>query len=396
MQGREDGQRGYLDVEALAGELLAPGSVYAFLAGHRGRLFPDSMMEDLFPSKRGRPSVPAPVIGAVMVLQALQGLSDRQTAEALTFDLRWKAACGYGLTETAFHPSTLTYWRKRLAASSNPDRIMEAIAEVIAATGVLAGRRRRAVDSTVLDDAVARQDTITQLVAAVRRFGREVPDGQSLVAAHATGYDYSRTGKPEIAWDDAGAREELVTALVNDALALLAAVDPEALQEGSKAAEAYTLLALVAGQDVEPAAGSDGTDGRWRIARRVAPDRVLSTVDPEARHAHKSRSEQRDGYKAHVLVEPETGLVTAAGAARQQVRDLLECAWPAVLDAAGERVGLTTGGYSKIDEIPYDFVRKRLSVVVRGGDGTLRPGSPSTARPQAVRSRASGSFGRTG
>ncbi|GAC1495609.1 MAG: hypothetical protein NVS2B15_17610 [Pseudarthrobacter sp.] len=47
MQGREDAQRGYLDVEALAGELLAPGSVFAFLARHRGRLFPDSMMEDL-------------------------------------------------------------------------------------------------------------------------------------------------------------------------------------------------------------------------------------------------------------------------------------------------------------------------------------------------------------
>jgi hypothetical protein len=101
MQGREDAQRGYLDVEALAGELLAPGSVFAFLAAHRGRLFPDSMMEDLFPSRRGRPSVPAPVIGSVLVLQALQGLSDRETAEALTYDLRWKAACGYGLTDTA-------------------------------------------------------------------------------------------------------------------------------------------------------------------------------------------------------------------------------------------------------------------------------------------------------
>jgi hypothetical protein len=111
VQGREDAQPGYVDVEALAGELLAPGSVFAFLAKHRGRLFPDSMMEDLFPSRRGRPSVPAPVIGSVLVLQALQGPSDRETAEALTFDLRWKAACGYGLTDTAFHPNSLTYWR---------------------------------------------------------------------------------------------------------------------------------------------------------------------------------------------------------------------------------------------------------------------------------------------
>jgi len=79
---------------------------------------------------------------------------------------------------------------------------------------------------------------------------------------------------------------------------------------GSAAAEAVGLLALVAGQDVEPAEGSDGTDGRWRIARKVAPERVISTVDPETRHAHKTRARHQDGYKAHVKVEPDTGLIT--------------------------------------------------------------------------------------
>lgn len=212
MQGREDAQRGYLDVEALARELLVPGSVLAFQAGHRGRLFPDSMMEDLFPSRRGRPSVPAPVIGSVLVMQALQGLADRETAEALTFDPRWKAACGYGLTDTAFHPSALTYWRRRLAGSGNPHRIMAVIAEVVAETGVLKGKRRRAVDSTVMDDAVASQDTVTQLIAAVRRFGRDVPGGQDLVVSHAKGYDYTRTGKPDIAWDDQDAKDALISA----------------------------------------------------------------------------------------------------------------------------------------------------------------------------------------
>jgi hypothetical protein len=87
-------------------------------------------------------------------------------------------------------------------------------------------------------------------------------------------------------------------------------VDPGALD--GKAADAYALLALVAGQDVEPADGSDGTDGRWRIARKVAPDRVISTVDTDARHAHKTREDRRDGYKAHIVIEPDTGLVTAA------------------------------------------------------------------------------------
>jgi hypothetical protein len=102
-------------------------------------LFPDEAFADLFPSGRGRPSIPADVIASVMVLQALHGLSDRQTAEAVTFDLRWKAACGFAVTETGFHASALTYWRRRIAASDRPQRVFEMVSEVVATTGVLAG-----------------------------------------------------------------------------------------------------------------------------------------------------------------------------------------------------------------------------------------------------------------
>jgi len=317
MQGEADRQRELLDVESLAGHLLEPGSVFALLAQHRDRLFPHELFADLFPSGRGRPSIPGEVIASVILLQALYGHSDREAVEALTFDLRWKAACGYAIDAKGFDPSTLTYWRRRLAASERPQRIFEVVREVITETGALKGKTRRALDSTVLDDAVARQDTVTQLIAQIRRVGREVPGAVELIEAHCTrlagltGQDYAATGKPPIAWDDPAARDELVTALVGDALALLAALNIEAITEaGGKPADAVALLALVAGQDVEPAEDSDGTDGRWRIARRTAPDRVISTVDPDARHAHKTRERRQDGFKAHVVVEPDTGLTT--------------------------------------------------------------------------------------
>jgi len=317
MQGEWDGQRQLLDVESVAGHLLEPGSVFALLAEHRGRLFPGELFADLFPSGRGRPSIPGEVIASVIVLQSLYGHSDREAVEALTFDLRWKAACGYPIDAKGFDPSTLTYWRRRLAASDRPQRIFEVVREVIAETGAVKGKTRRALDSTILDDAVARQDTVTQLIAQIRRVGREVPGAKELIAAECTrlvgltGQDYDQPGKPSIAWEDPAAREELVTALVNDALALLAALDVEQLtKQGGKPAEALALLALVAGQDVEPAQDSDGTDGRWRIARATAPDRVISTVDPDARHAHKTRERRQDGFKAHVVVEPDTGLTT--------------------------------------------------------------------------------------
>jgi hypothetical protein len=319
VQGRADPQREILDVESVAGHLLPAGGMFAFLAGHRRELFPDELFADLFPSRRGRPSIPADVVATVIVLQTLHGLSDSEAVEAVTFDLRWKAACGLAVTAQGFHPTVLTYWRRRLADSERPRRIFEVVGQVVAQTGVLAGKTRRALDSTVLDDAVATQDTVTQLIAAIRRVVRDVPGAATVIAEQCCAHDYAQPGKPGIAWDDPQARERLVDALVCDAHRLLGHLPEQELDP--RAAEAVGLLALVAGQDVEPAEGSDGTDGRWRIARRVAPERVISTVDPEARHAHKTRARHQDGYKAHVKVEPDTGLITgcaltpAAGAA---------------------------------------------------------------------------------
>jgi hypothetical protein len=175
MQGRSEDQRELLDAESVVGHLIKPGSVFAFLAEHRKALFPDAMFADLFPSQRGRPSVPADVMASVIVLQTLHGMSDSETTDAITFDLRWKAAVGWPLTAKAFHDTTLTYWRRRLAASQDPNRIFTAVQTVIAQTGALKGKTRRALDSTVLDDAVATQDTVTQLIAAIRRVRREVP-----------------------------------------------------------------------------------------------------------------------------------------------------------------------------------------------------------------------------
>ncbi len=303
MQGHSEPNRDLLDAAALCRQLVPEGSVEAFLADHRQELFPDELFSDLFSSGRGRPSVPADVIAAVMVLQSLEGLSDRDAARALTDRISWKVACGLPLDDPGFHHTVLTYWRTRLRASERPERIFEAVRSVVEATGILKGKTRRALDSTLLDDAVATQDTVTQIISAIRRVLREVP---AAVTVHLRAHDYDAGAKPVIAWDDPVAKADLVSALVNDALALIEAAERAELTASQQ--EVVGLLALVAGQDVEPG----NTEGTWRIAQKVVPDRVVSTVDPEARHMHKSRSTYRDGYKAHIAVEPETGIITAA------------------------------------------------------------------------------------
>src|ERR1041384_6473950 len=100
---------------------------------------------------------------------------------------------------------------RRLARSDRPHRVRAAVAKVVAQTGILKGRRRRAVDSTILADAVATQDTVTQLISAIRRVGREAPGGAEQIAAVCPGHDYCRPGKPKIDWDDPAAKEALVS-----------------------------------------------------------------------------------------------------------------------------------------------------------------------------------------
>ncbi|MGQ0805664.1 MAG: IS1182 family transposase [Actinomycetota bacterium] len=313
MQGRSDPNAELLDAGALCGHLVAGDSVHAFLAEHRKVLFPDGLFEDLFPSGRGRPSVPADVIATVMVLQALEGLSDRDALAQLRTNIAWKVAAGLSLADEGFHPTVLTLWRNRLRASDRPERIFDAVRAVIAETGLLAKRHRRALDSTVLDDAVIRQDAIMQLVAQIRRVRRLVPAAKALTL---TAHDYDHDpGKPPCAWDDPAAIDAVVTALVGDALVVLDALSDVAIDD--QQAEAVGLLALVAGQDVEP--GPE--EGTWRIAPRTTPDRMVSVVDPESRHVHKTNHNYRDGFKAHVAVEPASGLVTACALTAGNVGD---------------------------------------------------------------------------
>jgi hypothetical protein len=249
----------------------------------------------------------------------------------------------------------LVYWRNRLRVSDRPRRILEAVRQVVEQTGVLKGRGRRVLDSTVLEDAVATQDTVTQLVAAIRRVRRLVPAAREVeLAAH----DYDRPGKPVCAWDDPQAKQALVGGLVNDALAVLAAVSDLGLD--AEQAEAVALLALVAGQDVEPGE----RPGTWRIARRVAKDRVISTVDPQARHTRKTSAHKRDGYKAHIATEPETGLVT-------------ECALTAATAPDGptgvELLAAEEPGLEVLGDTHYGSGQTRAALRAAGHTQTIKP-----------------------
>lgn len=304
--GQAETQVKFEDAARLLGDRLEKGSIYRLLAEHGQHLFPDDYFADLFTaSARGRPTVPARVLATVMLLQSFEGLSDREACDRLGFELRWQAAAGLPAAAEAFHPTVLVGMRNRLRASARPRRLFEDTLAIAREVGVV-GRRRRVLDSTPLLDAVATQDTVTQLRAAIRGLlaAAPAPLEQRIRAVLSRDDDYARPGKPPCDWDDPDAREELVDALVRDAQAALEAAQDLALDPD--ASRAVELLAVVAGQDVE-----QGADGRHRIVRKVARDRVISTVDPQARHGHKSQHRRFDGYKAHLAVDPDSEIITA-------------------------------------------------------------------------------------
>jgi IS5 family transposase len=364
VQGTSDPNPELLDAMAMCGHLVARDSVHWFLAEHRQRLFPDELFADLFASGRGRPSVPADVIATVIVLQALEGLSDRDAIGQLRMSISWKVAAGRSLTDEGFHPTVLTLWRNKLRASDRPQRIFDAVREVIAATNVLAGKSRRALDSTVLDDAVTRQDAIMQLVAQIRRVRRLIPAARAL-ALVAHDYD-NDPGKPACAWNDRADIDRVVTELVTDAHTILAAVAGVELDDVQ--AEAVGLLALVAGQDVEPG----DQDGTWRIAPVTRPDRIVSVHDPESRHVHKTTSNYRDGFKAHIGIEPDTGLITACELTAGNVGDAQ--AAPGLL--AGEREPVEVLGDSG-----YGSAAFRNHLNEHGHTATIKPVPMHSAIP---------------
>jgi hypothetical protein len=288
---------------------LPEGSVYRFLARERTRLFPPELFADLFQTT-GRRSVPPSILAVVMVLQRLEGLSDREAADRFAFDVRWRYAAGVadavaGEETASFAHTVLVDFRARLRASADPDRIFRvtcALARQLGLVGV-----KRVLDSAPLEDAVTTQDTVTMLRGAIRGLLRACPP--ALKAKVRAGLqredDYAAPGKPACDWTDRAAREALVDALVRDAYRAHYALGGERLDP--RTAEAAVLLATVTGQDIE-----ETTDGRFRIFEGTAPDRVVSTVDPQARHGHKTAAHGFDGYKAHVAIDPDSEVITAA------------------------------------------------------------------------------------
>lgn len=283
---------------------VAEDSIYAVLHRECFELFPDELFADLF-TDVGRRSVPPMIVAVVMVLQRIEGCSDREAVDRFSFDTRWKyAAGGLPFDYPGFVHTVLVDMRARLARSKRPDRIFEVTLDAARKAGLVG--RKRVLDSTPLYDAVATMDTVTLVRSGIRGLLKAAGGdlGARLRAVLRRQDDYAGPGKPTCDYDDTDARTALVDALARDAVGALGVLDGLQLDEATS--QAATLLAALVGQDLE-----QSEEGVFRIARRVAPDRVISTVDPDARHGHKTAARGFDGFKGHVAIDPDSEIITA-------------------------------------------------------------------------------------
>jgi hypothetical protein len=299
-------------------------------------VFRDEDFEALYPSRRGRPSHPPSVLAALLLAQIFYGVSDREAERRSRFDLSWKAALGLPLEHRGIPHVCLVEFRARLVKAGMDGWLHQRLIGVAKQAGVIG--HRRVVDSTGIADSVVTQDTVSLIRSALRRclglLAEIAAEKAQACRASLARDDYDREGKPEICWASELERRALVDDLFADACRVIIAcggiTDPGLVAE-------VKLLATVAAQDVE----DDGAGG-VRIAQRVAPERVISTVDPDARHGHRSRRDRYDGYKLHVSVDVDSDLFIASRATTattgdgEVLEDLLEDDPVAVAEVIGD------------------------------------------------------------
>jgi Transposase DDE domain len=296
--------------------------LFVFLRLHRHELFGEDLQAELaqacVDSPKGQPPAAPARLALAAVLRACTEASGDEVIEAAVTDRRWQLVLDcMGAGEPPFSRGTLAGFGKRLIGKDLDRRLAERTAELAAAAGGSGARAlRAALDSSPVRGAGRVEDTFNWTGHALRKAlgviavlqGRGQAAGTAVVAAQA--------GVPQLAAcslkaaldldrDDPVARDHALTEVLGLADRVEAFVAGQAGDQG--AAAAVRTARQVRDQDI-------GLTGRAPALRRgVAEDRRISVGDAQMRHGRKSRSVLSGGYKRHVLRDPDTGLVPAAG-----------------------------------------------------------------------------------
>jgi hypothetical protein len=317
MMGTRSAQDKLFGAHHLYLDFVGRETVYGYLAENRQRLFRDEEFAALYCQDNGRPSVPPSVAISILFLRAYEKVSFVEAIERTKYDLRWKVALGLEMEEVPMQKSALQEFEAKLVLHEKGEALLKKSIEEARRAGYLRSHKIRvAVDTTPILGKGAVKDTYNLLAEGIVQLARRLAEVEGEAEAAwaerqgLSGYfGSSLKGEAAIDWDDKKQREQLLTAIVQDARRLLGFVEPAQKthpEQVESLAEAAALLRRLIAQDVE-----EKPDGTCQIKEGTEKDRVVSVTDPEMRHGRKSASQRFDGHKAAVAVEIESQLIGA-------------------------------------------------------------------------------------
>ena len=340
-------QRDLMDVSPQVARKIEPDSVYAILHEVGPSLLRDEDFAKMYAEGEGRPSHPPSLMAGILLLQRHEDVSDREATQRLKFDLRWQHALRLPMDFPEIPHSNLSHFRSRLIVHELEGQVFDRLAEMATEAAVVDPGEEQAIDSSHIFGAAAVQDTYELLQDGVRKLLEtaleEAPEEAETLIEDQGIEGRLSAEKPDIDWTSEEERREWLQGIVQDARALLDALDGHTLVNSEAVQEAAELPSKILAQDITgPGEGESGGDGSEegnsgdeassetvssnspsndsddeadaeegpRIRQGVATDRVISTVDPEMRHGRKSSSKRFDGYKVHVTEAVESEFIT--------------------------------------------------------------------------------------
>lgn len=389
MLGTADRQVTLLDTGDLLDGLVDEDSFYGRLARHGRSLICDDEFAECYAQGRGRPSIPPSTLMLACLLAMHDGTSDRETARRVRMDLGWKTALGLPIDHRGFHPTTFSVFRSRLVLHDKDEQLFRTVVRRAVDAGVLPRRALALIDSSAVLGAGAVADTYELVRSGIRKLVRAAGEDTLSQRLRRDLRRYLRDAKPAIDWQDAAARRAELGRMVAAADRLL-----RATADRGECADAAELLHRLIDQDVERAAD----DGHGpAIRRQVARDRVISPSDPEMRHGRKSKARKFDGYKLHLIEEPDSELITAVEVTPANTSDgdvaadlvrQAERNGAAVSELVGDmaygdgdtRAEVADAGAKVVAKVPPTYNRGRFTKE----DFTIDPQTPSATCPAGV------------
>jgi len=303
--GKEDKQTSFFDTDFACAHLINKNSFYAKMHDFADKIITDDDFADIYCLNNGRPSVPPARLAKVLILQTYEHLSDRQALKMVRLNIAWKYALGVPVSYEGFDRSLLVYFRARLLANKKEKMVFRKTLELARKAGLLKKEVDQVIDSTPMLGAGAVKDTYELLRDGIRRI-LICMDKEAKSRMNLSLKAYSqRDSKPKINWEDKKEREELLSLLVADAREVLSSIDPKNKELDPKLQDAANLLAKIVSQDTEK-----DEQGKPKIKRGVAKDRIISTTDPEMRHGRKSSAGKFNGYKTHATKDVDSDIIT--------------------------------------------------------------------------------------